>query len=139
MLGMLFMANLVSAADGTADRPRPDGTADKPVVSTTPSTATPIGKIQNPLNVDSIEDVILLLVDILIYIGVCFAILAIIWVGFQFVLAQGNPEKIKDAKRWFFYIIIGLAILISAKVIIEVVENTLVGAGVVNENAFRNR
>ncbi len=72
----------------------------------------------------------------MIYLGISFAILAIIWVGFKFVLAQGNPEKIKEARTWFFYIIIGLAILISARVIVEVVQNTLIKSGVVNQNAW---
>lgn len=93
-------------------------------------------KLQNPLNVDSIEALLLLIVDIAIYIGTAFAILAIIFVGFKFVMAQGKPEKISEAKMWFFYIIIGLAVLISSKVIVEIVKNTLVESGVVERNIF---
>lgn len=95
-----------------------------------------ITKLQNPLKVNSIQAIIFLAVDIAIYVGVSFAILAIIFVGFKFVLAQGNDTKLTDAKKWFFYIIIGLAILISSKVIVEIVKNTLVKSGVVNESLF---
>ncbi len=90
-------------------------------------------KLQNPLKVDSIEAVILLVVDIMVYVGVSFAILAMIFVGFKFVTAQGKPDEITKAKEWFMWIIIGLAVLISAKVIVEIVKNTLVNSGVVNE------
>lgn len=106
-----------------------------PPRTTTPS--QPAQKLQNPLKVNSIEAVILLAVDIAIYIGTAFAILAIIFVGFKFVMAQGNADKITEAKSWFFYIIIGLAILISSKVIVVIVENTLIKSGVVKEGVFR--
>ena len=94
-------------------------------------------KLQNPLKVNSIEAVILLAVDIMIYVGVSFAILALIFVGFKFVMAQGKPEEINKAKEWFLWIIIGLAVLISAKVIVEIVQNTLVKSGVVNQGFLK--
>lgn len=109
-----------------------DAPAPKP-----PTTSTPAQKLENPLRVDSIEAVIFLAVDIMIYVGVAFAILAIIFVGFKFVMAQGNSDKLTEAKQWFLYIIIGLAVLISAKVIVEIVENTLIESGVVNEDFWR--
>jgi len=95
-------------------------------------------KISNPLKVGSIRDVIFLLVDIAVYLGGAFAVLAIIYVGFEFVLAQGKPEKIKEAKMKFLYIIVGLAILISAKAIVVIVQNTLVNSGVVDKSVFNN-
>lgn len=94
-------------------------------------------KLQNPLKVNSIEAVILLAVDIMIYVGVSFAILALIFVGLKFVMAQGKPEEINKAKAWFLWIIIGLAVLISAKVIVEIVQNTLVKSGVVNQGFLK--
>lgn len=104
-------------------------------VSSTPS--NPIStKLENPLKVESIRDVIFLVVDLAIWLGTAFAILAIIFVGFKFIYAQGKPEEIKEAKMWFMYIIIGLAILISAKTITVIIQNTLVDSGVVNKDAF---
>lgn len=119
----------VLAADNSTGLSGPDSSTGVPVTtSQNPST-----KLQNPLRVDSISEVIILAVDIMIYVGVSFAILAIIFVGFKFIMAQGNSEKLKDAKMWFMWIIIGLAILISSKVIVEIVKNTLVKSGVVNQ------
>ncbi|HEY9583711.1 MAG TPA: hypothetical protein VJI66_01970 [Candidatus Paceibacterota bacterium] len=103
----------------------------------TPKTSDcPPGKLCNPLKVKSIEEAILLAVDIAIYIGVAFAILAIIFVGFKFVAAQGNETKLKDAKLWFLWIVIGLAVLISARVIVEIIKNTLIASEVVNKDVF---
>lgn len=96
-------------------------------------------KLQNPLKAESIQEVIYLAVDIAIYVGVAFSILAIIFIGFKFVFAQGKPDAIKEAQLWFFYVIIGLAILISSKVIVEIVKNTFIRAGVVNEDVFRTK
>src|SRR3989344_6048325 len=94
------------ADGGVSGRTPPDGGISgkpDPAVKSSPAQT-----LKNPLNATSVKDVI--------YIGVAFAILAIIFVGFKFVLAQGKPEAIKEAQMWFFYIIIGLAILISSKV-----------------------
>jgi hypothetical protein len=125
-VGIIFAQPNPSPTGGNNSNPSPTGGNN--AVST---------KLENPLKVKSIEGVILLAVDIMIYVGVAFAILAIIFVGLKFVLAQGRPDEITKAKEWFFYIIIGLAILISAKVIVEIVENTLIQSGVVNEDFWR--
>lgn len=95
-------------------------------------------KLENPLKAESIRDVIFLIVDLAIWLGTAFAILAIIFVGFKFIYAQGKPEEIKEAKMWFMYIIIGLAILISSKVIVVIIQNTLTDTGVVNRSVFGN-
>ena len=44
--------------------------------------------------------------------------------GLKFVTAQGNPEKISDARRTFFWTLIGALLVLGAKAIAEVVQNT---------------
>jgi len=94
-------------------------------------------RLTNPLKAGSVEEVIYLAVDLAVYFGVILAMLAIVFIGFKFVLAQGKPEEIKEAKMWFFYVIIGLAILISSKVIVEIIQNTFIQSGVVNKEVFK--
>lgn len=131
-VGLLVSSGLVFAAGATGSPSSPGATGSP---NPEPKTTTqPTQKLQNPLKVDSISAVILLVVDIMVYVGVSFAILAIIFVGFKFVMAQGNPAEITKAKEWFLYIIIGLAVLISSKVIVEIVKNTLIKSGVVDNN-----
>jgi hypothetical protein len=143
LLGLLICFSLVSVstvfAGAEANTNPPTGASANNNPPSSPTTQTQnktLPKIDNPLNASSIQDVIFLAVDIAIYVGTAFAILSLIFVGFKFVEAQGSDDKLKDAKKWFFYIIIGFAILISAKVIVEIVKNTLINTGVVNERVW---
>ena len=95
--------------------------------------------LPNPLKVSSVSDLLYLIANIGTYIGVILAVLALIWVGFRFVAAQGNPEKITDAKHAFFWIIIGVAVLIGASAIIGILKSTLTSAGVVQPNTFNSQ
>ena len=102
------------------------------------ATNTTAGKLPNPLTTDSVQGVLYLIADIGTYIGVIVAVLAIIYVGFKFVVAQGNPEKISEAKMFLLYVVIGVAILIGARAIIDIIKNTLTSAGVVQPGVFTN-
>jgi len=79
---------------------------------------------QNPINANSLPELVKKMFDAIIQIGFVFIVLAIIYAGLQFVLAQGNPEKITKAKSVFLWTIIGGMILLGAAVISEVVCNT---------------
>ena len=102
------------------------------VASAADSSAT----LPNPLKVSSVSDLLYLIANIGTYIGVILAVLALIWVGFKFVAAQGNPEKIKEARHAFFWIIIGVAVLIGASAIIDILKNTLSSAGLVQPGVW---
>ena len=104
---------------------------------------TAVSTLPNPLkcgsgSCNSINDLLYLIADIATYIGVILAVLALIWVGFKFIAAQGNPEKITEAKHYFFYIIVGIAILIGASAIVAILKSTLTSAGVVQPGVFTN-
>jgi hypothetical protein len=93
--------------------------------------------LKNPLKgVNSITDLLYKMVDILIFIGVIVAVFMFIFIGFKFVWAQGDPKGLAEARSWFMYAVIGTAILISSKVIVEVIKNTLTSAGVVDERIW---
>ncbi len=84
-------------------------------------------KITNPLKFKSLEDLIKGLVNIALQLGVILAVLALVWVGFKFILAQGNDGKITDAKNSLQWVIIGIAILFGAQIIVEIIKGTLSG------------
>lgn len=137
LLTILITPSFSYAAEpvgGTGTPPPVGGTGNPPKATTDNKT---FAKLQNPLNADSIEDVVFLSVDIAMYLGMAFAILSIIFVGFKFVAAQGNEDKLKEAKSWLLWIVIGLAVLISARVIVDIVRNTLVDSGVVQKNFLK--
>ena len=104
--------------------------------STVSTPSTGATTLPNPLRTNSVQGILYLIADIGTYIGVIVAVLALIYVGFKFVAARGNPEKITEAKTFLFYVIIGVAILIGASAIIDIVKNTLTSAGVVQPGVF---
>jgi hypothetical protein len=95
-----------------------------------PAVNIPI-RIDNPFkcgnsNGCELKDLLLAIVDNLVMpIGGTLCILAFIFAGFQYVLAQGNPERIKQAHRTLLYAAIGTALLLGAKVFAKVIENTI--------------
>ncbi|MEK7642039.1 MAG: TrbC/VirB2 family protein [Patescibacteria group bacterium] len=94
--------------------------------------------LQNPLKVNSIGGLIQDFVEIFSYIAILFAVLLLIYVGLQFVLARGNSERLNDLKKWLFYIVIGVAVVIGARVIIQVVINTLSASGAVDQRTIQS-
>ncbi len=94
------------------------------------------GGLTNPLAVTSIAGLVQKFVEIFSYFMVILAVLAFIWVGFQFVLAQGKPEKLKELKIWLAYIVVGVAIVIGARIMVNIIINTLEATGVVNQQTI---
>ncbi len=86
------------------------------------------GKLCNPLK-DGMglqELVVYIVKDILVgLIAPIVITLALLWSGFQFVSAQGNDQKLAQAKTNFLYVIIGGVVLLGAYVILELVTNTV--------------
>lgn len=123
-----FVPNNVSAQD----------VSQKPPAGEVTQKVTPTEKLVNPLKTDSVKSLLMLIVDLAMNIGIILAVLMIIYAGFKFVLAQGNPEAIKDARNLLFAVIIGLAVLIAAKTIVSIIQNTLIQAKVVDEKVFKN-
>ncbi len=95
------------------------------------------GKLVNPLSVNNFCDLIKVVLQAILVIGVPIAVMFLVYVGFKFVLAQGNPEKIKEAQRNFFNTIIGIAIFLGALTIAEVIQSTLSNLGAYGVNACK--
>ena len=85
------------------------------------------GKIQNPLGGgnDNLFSFLNTIIDALLQLGAVLAVVVVIYAGFLFVTAQGDEGKIKTAKLALLYSLIGLAILLGARIISEVIENTI--------------
>jgi hypothetical protein len=85
-------------------------------------------KIVNPLGQNgpqTIPDFIKLVINIVLVVGIPIVALAIIYTGFLFVGAQGNPEKITKAKKALLYTLIGGALLLGAFVIAQAIGATV--------------
>ena len=83
------------------------------------------GKICNPVPYETVNDFIKALLTGILKIGIPLVALAIIYCGFLFVAARGNPEKITKARDALMYTLIGAAILLGAWAIATLIANTV--------------
>jgi hypothetical protein len=86
-----------------------------------------VTKLCSPLlsQYDTLCKVIRGIIRLITQIGALIAVLMIIWTGFKFVTAQGNPKDLQTAKDMFKTAIIGTAILLGASGIANIVVTTV--------------
>ena len=72
------------------------------------------------------------------YLAVIFGVLMLIWIGLQFVLAQGKPEEIKKHREQLLWVIVGIGVVLGAQVLVKVVVGTLQATGTVNQSVLNN-
>lgn len=90
-------------------------------------------KLTNPLGgVTTISQFVQLLLRAVVAIGIPIAIFFIVFAGFKFVVAQGNSEKLSEARRNFVHVVIGIAIFLGAWTLAMIIQSTLqqIGANV---------
>ena len=87
------------------------------------------GVINNPLCITSLPDLIAEILGYVTKVGGVVAICAFIWIGWGFIRAQGNTTKLSEAKKNFFYVIVGVAILLGAQLLAYLVVNTIGSLG----------
>lgn len=83
--------------------------------------------IPNPAgaNNDLLSIIGSILKNIVLPIGAVLVVLFIIYSGFTFLTAQGNPKAIDDAKRRFLYSLIGGVILLGSVAISKALQTTI--------------
>ena len=87
-------------------------------------------KFENPIDADSVYELVTTILDFMVKIGAILAIFLLIYSGYLFVSARGNEEQIKKAKNAFFWTVVGGLIVIGAKTLSEVICNTAEEFGV---------
>lgn len=84
----------------------------------------------NPLpNVNSFPGLISNLASAIVTLVLPLLVVAVIWLGFQFLVKSGNPAKLAEAKKMFFWVLLGGALAIGAATIAETAVNTLRNPG----------
>jgi hypothetical protein len=108
---------------GSSTNPDPSGSSTNPA----PDATSFIG-LENPLASGGVEDIPTLvekILEIVLTIGVPIVAVMIIYSGYLFIKARGNPDGLKEAKKNLLGVLIGAAILLGAYVIAETVVNTI--------------
>mgnify|MGYP000020556425 CR=1 FL=1 len=127
---LLFVLVLVgNIASAQVTEPTNTGGPNNPSSSQDLSSST-VGvkniQLTNPLgSVKTLPVLIEKILRIVLSIGTPVIALAIIYAGFQFVAAQGNPTKLQEARRTLLYVIIGAGILLASYVIAESIFATI--------------
>jgi amino acid permease len=75
--------------------------------------------IENPLKYDKIDDIIKAVMDFIAIVGSSIAVIMVIWGGIVYMTAGSSEEKTKNAKKTIQWALTGLAIVWSAKFLID--------------------
>jgi uncharacterized membrane protein len=96
--------------------------------------------LQNPLNkqFNTVGGLVSGFLQIFTYLVIIAGVLMIIYVGLRFVLAMGNPEEIKKRRDQLLWLVVGIAIVIGARIIVMVVLNTLKATDTVSPNVINS-
>ncbi len=74
---------------------------------------------------DDIGAILLALFEIILRVGALIAIGFVIYAGFQLMLAQGEPDRIKGARSTIINALIGLVITLLATAIVNLISGTI--------------
>ena len=93
--------------------------------ATQSSNASGEGAIANPLsNTGDLQGLLAAFLQAIVQVGAIFLVLTLVWVGVLFTQAQGNEEKIKNARQALFWTVIGGLILLGAESLALIISST---------------
>lgn len=117
-LAALFFLCLISASFVHAAGPPFVGGGDY-------DTSGGAGQLENPLAFDSLDDVVVAILRILIIFAIPIIILFIIYAGFLYVTSRGNESTIEKAHYALLYAVIGGVIILGAEAILLAIQGTV--------------
>jgi len=79
----------------------------------------------NPLRFGKISDLIAAILDALVKIGLPIAAVFIVYSGFLYVKAQGNPDALKKAHQALIWTLVGTAVLLAATLFSGIIATTI--------------
>ena len=100
-----------------------------------PSSVTPTCNgaecsVQNPLAVSSFCDLLKIVLQALLILGLPIAVIFLVLAGFQYITAYGDTTKLGKAHVNLQWTVIGIAIFLGAWTIAQIIKATLVSLGV---------
>lgn len=82
--------------------------------------------LKNPLgSTNDLVSFLRLILRYLTIIAIPILVVLFIWIGFKFVLAQGNPADIAKARQAFYWTVIGAALVLGADALLTVISGTV--------------
>ena len=108
------------------------GNTNSPYIPPAGSGNTNSITLLNPLDgISSICQLLQKVLGVLLAFGVPIAVLFLVYAGFLFVKARGNPKELIHARRNFKYVILGIMLFLGAWMLGQIVASTIntLGAG----------
>lgn len=83
-------------------------------------------EFKNPLGIKSIAELVSTFLKVMVLVALPIISLYVVYSGYLFIAARGNPEKLGDAKANFLYVIIGSVFILGAWVFASIIGGTIV-------------
>jgi hypothetical protein len=83
--------------------------------------------VKNPLKAKNFAEFVDYLINLFLTLGLIIAPICIILAGFYFLSSGGDPMKVKTARNILTYTVIGIAIILLAKGIVELIKRVVGG------------
>jgi Na+-driven multidrug efflux pump len=82
-------------------------------------------QLYNPIQTTDLSTFLAKLLDLVVMIVFPLIVLFIVYIGFLFVSSQGNPEKLKEAREYFFWALVGALIVLGAQALSLAIKATV--------------
>ena len=79
----------------------------------------------NPLGFDSLTEFLRKILELVVMIGFPAIVLFIVYIGFQFIASEGNPEKLSKVRRLFFWALVGALLVLGAEALSIAIQGTV--------------
>jgi hypothetical protein len=80
----------------------------------------------------SLNENLHLIISGLVKLFIPLLVLALVYIGFRFIQAQGDPEELKKVKNYFLWALLGIAIILGANLILTSIEDTVENSGLLD-------
>lgn len=88
-------------------------------------TGTGGGGLSNPICTTSLSQFLANLLRLVAQIAFPIIVLFMVYVGFMFISSQGNPEKLKEARTYFFWAVVGALLVLGAEALSRAIQATV--------------
>jgi hypothetical protein len=82
-------------------------------------------ELQNPLRMNTLEELLIAILNLIMILMVPVIVFFIIWAGFLYVTARGNVAQVQQATKALTFAIIGAVIILGAVAISQMIGNTV--------------
>jgi Type IV secretion system pilin len=81
--------------------------------------------LANPICTTSISQFLANMLKLVAQIAFPIIVLFMVYVGFLFISSQGNPEKLKEARNYFFWAVVGALLVLGAEALSLAIKATV--------------